>query len=490
MSIETQSDKQPFFRTLSLPQAPNLKVKIALPFCLIIVLVLSAFWLLARDNLREAHQRQADVLGSLLSAQTADTITELVLANDLLSLNVILNQLVRNDSIVHAAIYDIDDQIISAAGTLPSGSNNSMQLRYSSAVSLQNSVAGRIEIILADSRFAADLGTLLYSFLGIVLAGLVFCLFSALALANHLGQPLRELRAAMADPDQDLINADPARVDEVGELQRSCQTFLAQYREQFSQLYAGHQATHRKQGSLKGRVEATLLAVRVDNVDTMLALLNPGTLSGLLDQYYGLLNKASRLYGGTALRFTGDTLILAFDHQQMKRPVINAICCARLFQKLVGRRNLRHREKNSPVLRFSCAINSGEALVTRAGTRDHPCDSIMGNSVDEALRLLSDLSPDQVSVSERSYPRIRSKQPVPFLQQVTCEGDTDKPDLIHYILDPVMEEFEDVLNKQADFILPEHYNAGSGADSQAVFPSESSSESPPEPEPTNTTRTD
>ena len=65
-----------------------IKHKITLSFSLLLILVLVAFWLSLKLQLQQTVAQQADAMGEILARQTADSVTELVLANDLLGLNV------------------------------------------------------------------------------------------------------------------------------------------------------------------------------------------------------------------------------------------------------------------------------------------------------------------------------------------------------------------------------------------------------------------
>ncbi|MED5659240.1 hypothetical protein, partial [Enterobacter hormaechei] len=64
-------------------------------------------------------QQQADALGQSLITQTAASATELLVSNDILSLNVLLNNLVKNPLVAHAAIYSVDQRILAEAGSRP-----------------------------------------------------------------------------------------------------------------------------------------------------------------------------------------------------------------------------------------------------------------------------------------------------------------------------------------------------------------------------------
>src|SRR6186713_499217 len=89
-----------------------IKYKIALSFSLLLVLILAAFWLSLKLQLEQTLSRQTDTLGQILAKQTANSITELVLANDLLGLNVVLNQLAGEQGVASITIKDVDGKIL------------------------------------------------------------------------------------------------------------------------------------------------------------------------------------------------------------------------------------------------------------------------------------------------------------------------------------------------------------------------------------------
>lgn len=54
-----------------------------------------------------------------MTTQTATSATELLVSNDILSLNVLLNNLTKNPLVAHAAIYSVDNRIMAEAGQRP-----------------------------------------------------------------------------------------------------------------------------------------------------------------------------------------------------------------------------------------------------------------------------------------------------------------------------------------------------------------------------------
>ena len=78
---------------------PQVSRKFSLLVCCLLVLTMTIFWLLTTYNSRNILRQQADILGQTLANQTAAQVTEVMLENDLISLNVMLNSLIANSTI-------------------------------------------------------------------------------------------------------------------------------------------------------------------------------------------------------------------------------------------------------------------------------------------------------------------------------------------------------------------------------------------------------
>src|SRR5690606_23330080 len=98
---------------------------------------------------KNAMQQQADALGQSLIMQTAASATDLLAANDILSLNVLLSNLVKNPLVAHAAIYSVDNRVMAESGSRPQRNllGNEEGL-YSTPISFQEVIAGHLRISL------------------------------------------------------------------------------------------------------------------------------------------------------------------------------------------------------------------------------------------------------------------------------------------------------------------------------------------------------
>jgi len=131
--------------------------KFSVAICLLLVLSMCVFWLISSYNTQNLLRQQADGLGQSLARQTAAQLTELMLANDLISMNVVLGNLIQDSSIAEVSVVNVDNEIIaSATGNdaeiqslipLPF-SLTSLQTEYSAPITLADSIAGFVRLRL------------------------------------------------------------------------------------------------------------------------------------------------------------------------------------------------------------------------------------------------------------------------------------------------------------------------------------------------------
>lgn len=206
------------FRALRQRRVP-LALRIACHNVFLVALALVIYAVVMGLQFKEAMHEQADALGQSLTTQTATSATELLVSNDILSLNVLLGNLVKNPLVAHAAIYSVDNRILAEAGQRPkNGLLGEAEGLYQTKITFQDVTAGQLRISLDMSQFQQPLTISLQS-MGI-LAGILLAL--ALALSLRLGRfistPLLQLRVWL----RDLNEFTPAteRQDEIGDLAR------------------------------------------------------------------------------------------------------------------------------------------------------------------------------------------------------------------------------------------------------------------------------
>ena len=143
------------------PRKTSISAKFTLLVCFLLTLTMCVFWLISNYSTQNILRQQADSLGQNLAAHTASQLTELILANDLISMNVILANLTTNSAIKEAYVINIDNELLASASNnelpvpliipLPVRLKN-LQVEYSAPISLADSIAGYVRLRL-DLRY-------------------------------------------------------------------------------------------------------------------------------------------------------------------------------------------------------------------------------------------------------------------------------------------------------------------------------------------------
>ncbi|KAF1066496.1 MAG: hypothetical protein GAK45_01905 [Pseudomonas citronellolis] len=194
-------------------------LRIAIHSLVLVALALLIYAWVMGMQFKQAMQQQADALGQSLVTQTAASATELLVSNDILSLNVLLNNLTKNPLVVHAAIYSADGRTLAEAGTRPKpGLFGSAEGVYSTQITFQEVMAGQLRISLNMQQFEQPMTVSLQSMGLISLILLLLTLTLSLRLGRHISTPLLQLRVWLRDPDDPAPGA--ALQNEIGDLAR------------------------------------------------------------------------------------------------------------------------------------------------------------------------------------------------------------------------------------------------------------------------------
>ena len=97
--------------TITQSSTKQISRKFTFAISLLLILAMCIFWLISSFNTQNLLRQQADDLGQSLARQTAAQLTELMLANDLISFNVVLGNLTRDSSIAEVSVLNVDNEI-------------------------------------------------------------------------------------------------------------------------------------------------------------------------------------------------------------------------------------------------------------------------------------------------------------------------------------------------------------------------------------------
>lgn len=430
-----------------------LNYKVALVFCAVLLLMMSTLWLLIDNTTRLNLQLQADEVGETLAAQTADTVRELVLANDLLGLNVIVSQLAENSTIGQITVFDVDREVLSRAGQ--SSADMAGNMRYLADIRLQDAVAGSVQLELDVSELIRNLNTTRYYFLGILAFGLLLTLALSFVLTSYLTSPLNHLSEALEDPDEGSIDTPSDKDDEIGRLQLACKSLLEKYQESRSHQMklSGMQSPQATQNVTQSRkIMASLLVIKVVNVNTAIELLHPLTFSNLLSEYHFYLKQAAKLYGGKLHRYTGESTLVSFDALKCgDEHSLNAICCAQLFLTLMQKINQQHKDAKGQALQFRLAIHSGETFFNVESS----AETLLGKTLETVYFLSKQSRPGQLLISETTYSQASADHRLHYSDSIEITMPADNMSFTAYILSPEMHVYSELIQKQSQHLLPD-----------------------------------
>lgn len=437
-----------------------LRNKLALCFSLLLIVASTAFWLIFQNELKRSLNDHLDILGSSLAGQAASSLREFVLVNDLLALNVALTQLVRDNNILQAIVYDVDGNQLASTGTQPT--NQEPGDNYESNITVQDSIAGSVQLTLNRNAIASYQTRLRTLFLVILIVSLVLTVTSAYALAGRISVPISGMTRRIEEklPDHD-ADTDYSSKDEIQRMEYATETLLGKFDQIQEQLQETGLWQHDDDNDTDGepiRQAASILIIKVVNINTAIELLHPTTLGNLLREYIFYLNQSVRLHGGDIQRLNGDSVLICFSSIKCKeRHSINALRCAGLFQTLMGKINARHKEKGQQILEFRMALHSGDVfLAPNISTIND--DAVLGKTIDIAYYLSKQAEPNQLIISESACSQAKAFDNFDTAGQREISMPADNVSFMAYILDHNFVKGMDTLHKQCAQILGEPSN--------------------------------
>jgi class 3 adenylate cyclase/uncharacterized membrane protein affecting hemolysin expression len=447
-----------------------IKHKITLSVSLLLILILVAFWLALKLQLQQTVAQQTDTLGKILARQTADSVTELVLANDVLGLNVVVNQLAREDGVANITISDVDGRQLTSTA-LQGITKEDGSAPYMAPVMLQGAIAGYVALSLDDSFLSNPVTRPDAVFFIIIGAGLVLVLAASHAIAAQVTTPLHELVQMTeadenTDPDSLVVN----RRDEFGLLQQRIADLVWRQREleeQIDVIGAPREDPEDTSGLKAERRTVTLLYVQVANSAKALDLLHPGTLSTLLQQYQFYLRQAARLYRGVVVRVNGDSALVAFDTRRCQdEHAFDALCCAQLFMRLMQKVAEDQRARKAQALEFCVGVFSGDAYFSpiwrkQKGDEDKQRqESVIGKSVEYVMELTTHSRAGEIVVSEASFALADGNNRFGAQQSRKVSLDSDNLSLVIYTLPASAGTHSELLDRQRQHLLPDQAAQG------------------------------
>lgn len=391
--------------------------KFATAVCLLLLLAMCVFWLISNYNTQNILRQQADNLGNMLAQQTATQLTELVLANDLISMNVILGNLARNSSIAEIAVVNINNEIIAAARSeletpatiipLPIQLNR-VRSDYLAPINVADSTAGYVRLNLDLSYI--EIG-IVNNFLFVLAATVLLLIIAATLISTYfqylISFPANLLSFALSNIRKGEIETcpEPNNHNEISMAIRQFNAtaeFLAQntFLDNFGHRKPEADPEHYTPSY--GTQDVTLLSIKMANFHYLASTLSESTLVNLLNKYYFFAGKVAQLYNGKVTYCSEDEVIINFASEHLEEEqAFYAICSGQLFLQLVG--DLNDIEGEHIAAKFKLAVHSGQAVSGLYSPVTQEKNNLTGKTLDATRKICDEAPNNSLLISERCF---------------------------------------------------------------------------------------
>lgn len=438
----------------------KVSAKFSFTVSLLLILAFCCFWLINTYATQGLQRQHTDGLGNTLARQTANQMTELLLANDLISMNVVLTALTDNSSIVTVTVVDVSNVVIatsrsqtnSPAPLIPLPFQlNQLQGRYSAPIYLANSVAGTVTVDL-------DLGYLetgmVDSLILNVAATLLLVIVSTLLISTYYQNlvtfPASLLAFALSKVREGDIETcpEPSNNNELSTVIRQFNAtaeFLAQ--NTFLNNFGNRQPEI--EGEVQkfepGTQDVTLLNIKMANFHYLASTLSESKRVNLLNKFYFYAGKVSQLYNGQVTYCSDGEVLVNFGVGKIEEEqAFYAICAGQLFLHLVG--DIGDIDGESTGAKFKLAVHGGQAVGGLYSPITQDTSNLTGRTLD-LCRLICDECPDnKLLISQPCFENAGAATRVEGDKFVVID---DQEEIVAYLSSEPMSDFQLLLERQA-----------------------------------------
>ena len=425
--------------------------RISLIACIALLLAMSLFWLISSYHTRQVLQAQADQLGPTIARQAAELLAEHVEAEDLISINVILEELAADPAVIEASLLDEQGQSVAVAGNPNTVSPIALLTRpmlreeyYTRSIQFFGADQGAVSVALDLGYLQATLNDNLLLVGGATLIMLlVTWIFLAIYCQVALGFPLNLLGWSLGKIRRGEIAEcpEPTGHDEVANLTRqynatarflSRNTFLDPFNEE-----------SREPDSPEGQAaDLSVLIIRMSNYFSLSTAMGRKQVLQLLDRYYVLAGQVGRIYNGRVCYCHEEEILIAFHRSAAsEEQAYYAICAGLLFLRLIP-----HLNKFPGVAgaSFGLVAHSGKLEARLYSPISGANDSLIGEAPDQARRICNDCPDNALLLSPECYQLAGADSRI----NAEAFNDPDAEDPALIALAPP-EELDELLNLQA-----------------------------------------
>jgi len=478
-----------------LPKHIPIGIKLAIAIGILLTIAMSLLGALIVNNQTQLLNRQVHSTGRTIVHQMAESAKELLLANDVLQLEILAYNLATSENILGTAIYSADYKLLASSGQNPfqpnapyagslknylndSAKNLDWQwdtspkgkldaISFMSPVRFKDVTAGHVLISFSRSAMNQSIQEVVRSIITVTLLLIVIGIIVSYILGKKLTQPIQHLLDASRSIDEGQydIELKGQRNDEIGFLMTSLNN-MAQgmlQKEQVEAAFNRHVSPNIAKKILGNldevklggtHVFSTVMFVDIVGFTAKSETMSPQAVAELLNEFYTYVTHSVHLFKGTIDKYIGDCAMIVFgvpepddDH------VYHAIAYAIFLQRMTKRINTIRVARNKSPVHYRIGINCGEMLAGNMGSAKRMQYTVVGDSVNLASRLASIAGTDQIMISEETYmiPHVKRRIIAQKYQSLQVRGKVEP--VSTYLVHDVRESEQLKMEKMIDQLL-------------------------------------
>ena len=344
----TNTNGQPSELPFAISRSLLTRTQLIIAVAIAILAIVSLF--LIQGFIKQQRQTYGHNYGQALANVTAYQAQEATMEHDLLSLQIILEDIARNPAVIGVTIHDVENKLMVQGGHDPKARlqlDPSQELgRYNAPITLQDSIAGYVTVILAPSIKNEKILFLQLTFIPlVVLFGLLWLLRRNTTTSHNKSLPIFSNHSA--EPQLPVVDNNPSS----------------------SYIDEGLNDIYRVQ-----------LQLQLHQLARLKKQLSGPNYKQLLSQFERQLRGVCSLYNGELTYANNSELLLIFNAESASTASFNALCSAHLIQQLKLHGDIE--------LNIKARIQSGELNLYEQlkKTQSHASLSVDHHLIDESLR--------------------------------------------------------------------------------------------------------
>lgn len=461
--------------------------KLAIVISLLIIAGMSLLGLIIAREQSLLIERQSTSFSNTLVTQIAETSKESLLANDLLTLEVAINNLLKHDYIIGVALYSDEFENLTHAGLTPpelpantqhhngiihwqdkTAENDAPMVSHIQTITIRNVTVGYALITFEQGLVAKSQRRTIKAVMGTTLLFVFLGIIAAFVLSKRLTRPIQDLLQAsraisLGKYDIPLLQM---RNDELGTLMTSLGSMSEGLlrKDQVEKTFSKYVSPEIAKTVLKDlqavelggkQVNASVLFADIAGFTSLSEKLPPQELNALLNEYFSYISKAAQKFNGYVDKYIGDCAMLVFgipEHDELHSP--HAVACAVLINLLIEELNKQREKDSKPTVLFRIGINSGKMLAGNMGAADRMEYTVIGDAVNIAARLSAACKPGEVLICEALNQSAELNNCIDSSQNGILQFHGKEIPVTTYVVNGLCKDLQAQVNQAASEILP------------------------------------